>query len=191
MKLLEANPYRNCDFGDIRLTNRAVLIAEDLKVKYGQPLSQIFKSASDLKRGYEFFSNPKATFNKLTQPSFKQAESYRLAGESMSTMLGFLTVIAAQLLRMTYLHRNSPHSSAELVLTKLQMDVLLTSTPAKQKKSVELTVDWAIRAIARLGGYLEHRKNSPIGIQVLWRGWLRLETLCQGWLLHQNLKSLY
>ncbi len=41
-----------------------------------------------------------------------KAESYRLAGESMSSMLGFLTVIAAQLLQMTYLHRNSPHSSA-------------------------------------------------------------------------------
>lgn len=476
MKLLEANPYHNCDFGDKRLTNRAVLIAEALKVKYGEPLSQIFQSASDLKRGYEFFSNPKTTFEKLTQPSFKQtskqiygipivlavgdttyldykkilekrddygptgnggnrlilhtslaldpdfgqplgllweklwhrqhkpspppgetstakkkrlkkerltaksrafkekesyrwveafqkvnklfkklempdgglltrvihvfdregdiaevfalqrknkntgvvvraahnrclsgensylweyvtsqkvqfikevelpetkkrskrtatleirycpvsinppsrlkksgnfnvyalfateinvpdgcepitwmlltselvttqaeaseilrwytyrwrieeyhkilksgckAESYRLAGESMATMLGFLTVIAAQLLRMTYLHRNSPHSSAELVLTKIQMDVLLASTPPKQKKDVELTVDWAIRAIARLGGYLEHRKNSPIGIQVLWRGWLELETLCLGWLLHENLKSIY
>lgn len=108
-----------------------------------------------------------------------------------ATMLGFLTVIAAQLLRMTYLHRNSPHSSAELVLTKIQMDVLLASTPPKQKKQIQLTVDWAIRAIARLGGYLEHRKNSPIGIQVLWRGWLELETLCQGWLLHENLKSIY
>nr|WP_238845354.1 transposase DNA-binding-containing protein [Nostoc edaphicum] len=72
MKLLEANPYRNCDFGDKRLTNRAVIIAEALKVKYGEPLSQIFQSASDLKRGYEFFSNPKTTFDKLTQPSFKQ-----------------------------------------------------------------------------------------------------------------------
>lgn len=126
-------------------------------------------------------------YHKILKSGCK-AESYRLVGESMSTMLGFLTVIAAQLLRMTYLHRNSPHSSAELVLTKIQMDVLLASTPPKQKKLLELTVDWAIRAIARLGGYLEHRKNSPIGIQVLWRGWLELETLCQGWLLHENLK---
>nr|WP_235018640.1 IS4 family transposase [Tolypothrix sp. NIES-4075] len=118
-----------------------------------------------------------------------QAESYRLAGESMSTMLGFLTVIAAQLLRMTYLHRTSPQSSATEVLTKIQMDVLLASTPPLLKKDVEFTIDWAIRAIARLGGYLEHRKNSAIGIQVLWRGWLELETLCQGWLLHDRLYS--
>ncbi|WP_442940650.1 IS4/Tn5 family transposase DNA-binding protein [Nostoc sp.] len=43
-----------------------------LKVKYGEPLSQIFQSASDLKRGYELFSNTKTSFEELTQPSFKQ-----------------------------------------------------------------------------------------------------------------------
>ncbi len=475
MNILERNPYQECDFGDKRLTQRAVSIAECLSVKYGEPLSKVFKSASDLKRGYEFFSNPKTTFEKLTQPSFKQtarqingipvvlavgdtsfldykkildkrddygptgnggnglilhtslaldpdfgqplgllweklwhreksqkppiseeaeqkkqrlkekrktqrkkpfeekesyrwveafkkvenlfsslkspiggqisrvihvfdregdiaevfarvhqtqntgvvvraahnrclevensylwshipsqsvqfvkeielietkkrskrtatlevrfcpvsinppsrlknsvrfnvyavyakeidtpdgcepvewmlltsepvlsqqdaasilrwytyrwrveeyhkilksgckAESYRLAGESMSSMLGFLTVIAAQLLRITYLHRNCPHLNAATVLTKVQMDVLLSCTPHQLKKDIQLNIDWAIRAIARLGGYLEHRKNSAIGIQVLWRGWLELETLCQGWLLHQKLKSI-
>ena len=63
--------YINCDFGDKRLNKRAELIAEALQVNYGQPLSQVFKSASDLKRGYEFLSNPKTTFSKLTQPSLK------------------------------------------------------------------------------------------------------------------------
>ncbi|MEC4813945.1 MAG: IS4 family transposase [Scytonema sp. PMC 1069.18] len=93
-----------------------------------------------------------------------QAESYRLGGKSMATMLGFLTVIAAQLLRITYLHRNSPQSPASLVLTKVQMDVLIANTPSKLKNSVECTVEWAIQAIARLGGYLEHRKKTAIGI---------------------------
>jgi hypothetical protein len=76
-------------------------------------------------------------------------------------MLGFLTVIAAQLLRMTYLHRNSPHSSAELVLTKIQMDVLLASTPPKQKKDLELTVDWAIRARTYATGTIDLGAASP------------------------------
>ena len=53
-----------------------------------------------------------------------------------------------------------------------------------------LTVSWAVEAlaqpaagIARLGGYLEYRHNTPIGIQVLWRGWLKLHDLCEGWQL--------
>ncbi|WP_422614597.1 IS4/Tn5 family transposase DNA-binding protein, partial [Aetokthonos hydrillicola] len=71
MKFFLKNPYINCDFGDKRLNKRAELIAEALQVKYGQPLSQVFKSASDLKRGYEFLSNPKTTFSKLTIPCFE------------------------------------------------------------------------------------------------------------------------
>jgi hypothetical protein len=117
-----------------------------------------------------------------------QAESYRMGGESMSTLLGFLTVIASQLLRMTYLHRNSPDAPAALVLSPVQLDVLLALTPPKLKNPAKLTltIDWAIRAIARLGGYLEHRRKTAIGITVLWRGWLQLESLRQGWQLHQN-----
>lgn len=46
-----------------------------------------------------------------------------------------------------------------------------------------LTVSWAVEAIARLGGYLEHRHKTPIGIQVLWRGWLKLHDKSEGWQL--------
>ncbi len=37
--------------------------------------------------------------------------------------------------------------------------------------------------IAFLGGYLQHRRKTPLGIQVLWRGWLKLHDLCQGYQL--------
>lgn len=36
---------------------------------------------------------------------------------------------------------------------------------------------------AGLGGYLEHRHKTPIGIQVLWRGWLKLHDKSEGWQL--------
>lgn len=124
-------------------------------------------------------------YHKILKSGCK-AESYRLAGESMSTLLGFLSVIASQLLRMTYLHRNCPDNPAVNVLSPVQIDVLLALTPAKLKHPANLTIDWAMRAIARLGGYLEHRRKTAIGIQVLWRGWLQLESLCLGWQLHLN-----
>lgn len=63
-------------------------------------------------------------------------------------------MIASQLLRMTYLHRNFPSAAAALVLSPVQMDVLRASNPAKLKNPANLTIDWAIRAIASLGGYL-------------------------------------
>jgi hypothetical protein len=57
-----------CDFGDQRLTRRAVSIGEALWTKYGSPLSTIFQEAGDLKRAYEFFANPKTSFQQVTQP---------------------------------------------------------------------------------------------------------------------------
>ena len=55
---------------------------------------------------------------------------------------------------------------------------------AKSLKLPEtLTVSWAIEVVARLGGYLEHRRKTPIGIQVLWRGWAKLHDLIEGWQL--------
>ena len=61
-----------CDFGDQRLTKRAILIGEALCLKYGQPLAQVFRNASDLKRTYEFLTNAKTSFNKVIQPIHRQ-----------------------------------------------------------------------------------------------------------------------
>jgi hypothetical protein len=102
-------------------------------------------------------------------------------GQSMEVLLGFLTTISADLLRMTYLNRTQPESPANEILTPVQIKVLKAkSLSTKKPKSVE-TIKEAIEAIARLGGYLEHRRKTPIGITVLWRGWLELMSLCEGW----------
>jgi len=109
-----------------------------------------------------------------------QVERYRLAADSMKTLLGFLAVIAVELLQLTYLHRTQPTVAAIEILNPLQIKVLKAKSPKLPKV---LTVSWAVEAVARLGGYLEHRRQTPIGIQVLWRGWLKLHDLCEGWQL--------
>jgi hypothetical protein len=110
-----------------------------------------------------------------------QIERYRLAAVGMKTMLGFLSVIAVELLQVTYLHRTQPDAPAIEILNFIQIEVLKAGT-SKQLPS-NFTVAWAVESIAALGGYLEHRRKTPIGIQVLWRGWLKLHDLCQGWQL--------
>ena len=89
-------------------------------------------------------------------------------------------MIAVELLQVTYLHRNQPTAPAIEILNPIQLQVLTARTP---KLPPVLTVAWAIETVAALGGYLEHRRKTPIGIQVLWRGWLKLHDLCEGWQL--------
>jgi hypothetical protein len=83
-------------------------------------------------------------------------------------------------LKLIYLQRIQPEMSVEDVLTSVQIEVLIAKTPQTPKIS---TVSWAIEAVARLGGYLEHRCKTPIGIVVLWRGWAKLHDLVEGWQL--------
>ena len=110
-----------------------------------------------------------------------QSERYRLAAVGMKTLLGFLSVIAVELLQITYLHRTQPAAPATEILNSIQLEVLKAASTSKQPKI--LTVAWAVEAVAYLGGYLEHRRQTSIGIQVLWRGWLKLHDLCEGWQL--------
>lgn len=109
-----------------------------------------------------------------------QVERYRLAAPGMKTLLGFLCVTAVELLCLTYHERTQPQLPAHDVLTPLQLDVLKATTPNSPQT---LTVGWALQAIARLGGYLEHRRKTPIGIQVLWQGLAKLNLLTEGWIL--------
>ncbi len=116
-----------------------------------------------------------------------QVEWYRLAADGMKALVGFLSVIAVELLQLTYLHRTQPTADAIIILNPLQLRILKAKSPKLPKT---LTIGWAVQAftkcaegIARLGGYLEHRHKTPIGIQVLWRGWLKLHELCEGWQL--------
>ncbi|MCC5623182.1 IS4 family transposase, partial [Nostoc sp. CHAB 5715] len=97
--------------------------------------------------------------------------------------IGFLSVIAVELLQLTYLHRTQHEAPAIEILNPLELRILKAKSPKLPKV---LTVSWAIEAIARLGGYLEHRRNTPIGIQVLWRGWLKLHDKSEGWQLAQE-----
>ncbi|MCC5619955.1 IS4 family transposase [Nostoc sp. CHAB 5715] len=109
-----------------------------------------------------------------------QVERYRLAADGMKALVGFLSVIAVELLQLTYRHRTQPLAPAIEILNPLQLRILSAKSLKPPKV---LTVSWAVEAIARLGGYLEHRHKTSIGIQVLWRGWLKLHDLCEGWLL--------
>ncbi len=113
-----------------------------------------------------------------------QSERSRLAAVGMKTLLGFLSVIAVELLQVTYLHRTQPDAPASEILNSVQMEVL--KAKASHQLPRVLTVAWAVESVAYLGGYLEHRRKTNIGIQVLWRGWLKLHDLCEGWQLARS-----
>ena len=90
---------------------------------------------------------------------------------------------------MTYFNRTQPKAVATLVLTPVQLDVLKAKSDKLPKV---LTVAWAVESVARLGGYLEHRRKHQLVFRYKARGWLKLASLCVlagNWLLRLSGKS--
>ena len=58
---------------------------------------------------------------------------------------------------MTYLNRTEPEAPASSVLNEVQIEVLAAKS-GKSVPIVDLTVAWAMQAVARLGGY----RASPL-----------------------------
>ncbi|MEG3437476.1 hypothetical protein V0288_10130 [Pannus brasiliensis CCIBt3594] len=109
-----------------------------------------------------------------------ESERYRHSAERMKTLLDFLSVIAVELLTITYLHRTRPSAPGTEIFDPVQLAVL--KARARTRPPETLTISQAVEVVAT-GGYLEHRHRTPLGIQVLWRGWLKLHDLCEGWKL--------
>jgi|GEM_PF-2015700 len=69
-------------------------------------------------------------YHKILKSGCK-VEQYRLAAEGMTSLLGFLSVIAVELLQLTYLHRTQPTALAIEILTPLQIKVLKATSKVK------------------------------------------------------------
>jgi len=49
------------------------------------------------------------------------------------------------------------------------------------------TLREAVRAIAKLGGFIGRKSDGEPGVKVLWRGWIRLQDIVETWtLLHSH-----
>ena len=59
-----AQNFGNCALGARRLSLRALSIGQALSEKFGQGLSNVFESAKELKRAYEFSLTRKPTLKR-------------------------------------------------------------------------------------------------------------------------------
>lgn len=50
--------FATCQLGDLRLNKRSLAIGKTLSQEFGKALSEIFATASTLKRTYEFLPTP-------------------------------------------------------------------------------------------------------------------------------------
>lgn len=90
--------------------------------------------------------------------------------------------VAVRVLRLTYLAREEPERPSETELSVDEQTVLASMAQRDGGRSIG-TLKEAVRAIARLGGFIGRKGDGEPGVKVLWRGLRRLSELVAGYRL--------
>lgn len=101
--------------------------------------------------------------------------------ERLERAIATYSLVAWQLLWLTYLARKAPELSCVEVLPGHSWQVLCLATPPQQLPDKPPTLREAVRRIAKLGGFLGRKGDGEPGVETLWRGWRRLVDLTTGY----------
>lgn len=90
--------------------------------------------------------------------------------------LAVLLPLAVRLLVLRALGRDQPAAPVSMVADATMVAVVA----ARTRQPPATTVGVFLRQVARLGGHQGRNGDGPPGWRTLWKGWLRVETLCEG-----------
>jgi hypothetical protein len=108
--------------------------------------------------------------------------------ERLANAMAVYSQVAVRLLRLTYLARVEPETPVEQEFTPEEVCVLEGCRQRQEKRRAEpvVTIEEAVRVIARLGGHLGRKGDGPPGAKVLWRGLKSLHDRVQGYQIAQS-----
>jgi hypothetical protein len=96
--------------------------------------------------------------------------------------------VAARIVSLRDLARESPEAPASQVLTTDEVEVLVCHCGAGMEPS-ELTIGQAVLWIGRLGGHLNRKRDGMPGVRTLWRGLHNLTWLVAGFRASKRLRE--
>ena len=107
--------------------------------------------------------------------------------ETKDRLFNFLavnSVIGWRVLFITYIGRQNPKDTAQIILAPVEIKVLQGGVNQKLKKPMKIkTVRDAVYAIAMLGGYMGRKSDKAPGIITVCRGMMRLHDFLRGFFL--------
>ena len=94
------------------------------------------------------------------------------------------SIVAWRILFTTYQAREHPQDDASILFSKEELLVLCY----KEKKiKTTMTCQEAIKALAKLGGYLARNHDGPPGVKTLWLGFQALQYILYGMLMAKSM----
>jgi hypothetical protein len=98
-------------------------------------------------------------------------------GYRLESLVAVLAVVAVRLLNAKHLARTRPDEPVDATQFGVGALALLTATFGLPAEG--WTNRSALRAVARLGGFVGRRSDGMPGWQTIWRGWEKLQWMCR------------
>jgi Transposase DNA-binding/Transposase DDE domain len=125
------------------------------------------------------------TFHKVLKSGCRAEDSKLRTAERLANLIAMMCILAWRVLWLTMTNRVSSELPAKLVFTDEEMKLLEHLVPANDG-STKKTVGRFLTLLARLGGYLNRKRDAPPGNMVLWRGMARLTDIHVGYCLARD-----
>lgn len=119
------------------------------------------------------------TFFRTLKTGCRIEEVRLTTANRLANYIALCCVVAWRVSWLTMLGRRAPAASPAAVFTEMERRLLQNSMP-KRERDVPPDLGFYIRAVARLGGYLDRAADAPPGTTVIWRGFSRLANLVEG-----------
>lgn len=119
---------------------------------------------------------------KVLKSGFR-VETCRLGtADRLICYLTVMSIVAWRLFMITLIARTNPSLPCSEFLSELEWTVLAAKSSRNGSLSTTPpSIAEVLIEIAKLGGYLARKRDSPPGTLVLWRGWKRLMDISEGW----------
>lgn len=104
--------------------------------------------------------------------------------EALHRLLGLCSRVAWRLLWITYQARQTPQAPCTIALSEAEWQALTAFVSrSRSPSSRPPSLYEAVRAIAKLGGFIGRKSDGEPGVKTLWRGWQRLQDIVATWVL--------
>lgn len=121
-------------------------------------------------------------FHKILKSGCRAEQSHLRTADRLTNLFAFFCIIGWRVFWMTMNQREDKKAPPSLVFTDDERRLLdhVVKDPPSETRS--LTLQYYLRKVAKLGGYLARRNDAPPGNIVIWRGLRKLHDLHAGFL---------
>jgi hypothetical protein len=125
-------------------------------------------------------------WHRVLKSGCKIEELRNETADRIKRALAIYMVIAWRVMLMTLLGREVPDLPPEVLFTDIELQVLKAYANTRRDLKPPQRLADAVRLVARLGGYLDRKRDPPPGHQVIWQGYTQLYWMSRGFLLSRQ-----